>query len=261
MNVTIYIITLPSGKERLNSCLHSLDTANVPKEFIKIYSAKTYNDVSKDMLLDNSKDGVDIKLVYSRKIHITGSMVPNEIGCAYSHLSIYQDIVDHSYERAVILEDDAIVPADFLQRFEECCKINSSIFDLIYFGCAVGVRTPIYPLYKKITFKNRNYFLKSIGWGTRYIDSLFSRRRMVFATHAYMITNLGCQKLLNLSSTNLYTREKYNGLKIQLPADYLLGYIALNGLKSFCFNENNYVKVIESESQIGQRSAHKFMTK
>ncbi len=259
MNTPIYIITLDRESSRCRSCLEALGQAGVPDSLINFFAAKTYQDVDPRMLLDDAKDGVRVRLAYGRKLRISGQMVPNEIGCSYSHLCLYRKALDQGYEKILILEDDAVVPSDFLDRFRLCCDLNDSDFDVINFGCGVGVRTPVYPFCKLIRFKDRSFYLRRIGWGSRFIDSLFSRRRMVFSTHAYLITSRGCRKLLELSSTDLFTGERYGELKIQLPADYLLGYLALNGLQTYGFDSGAYVTTCDSGSQIGTRNPHKFL--
>jgi glycosyl transferase, family 25 len=40
-------------------------------------------------------------------------MTPGEVGCALSHLEVYRRMLEGSIERAVVLEDDAIVDPDF----------------------------------------------------------------------------------------------------------------------------------------------------
>ena len=40
-------------------------------------------------------------------------LTPNEIGCYLSHFRLYEKIVEENIDRAVILEDDVDVSADF----------------------------------------------------------------------------------------------------------------------------------------------------
>lgn len=43
---------------------------------------------------------------------------PSYLGCAISHLSIYQDAIQNKYERILILEDDNLIKTDIHQTFE-----------------------------------------------------------------------------------------------------------------------------------------------
>ena len=257
MNTPIYIISLKDNDSRRKLCLETLKKAHVEDKFINIFDAKTYSDVNKEYLLDDYTKGVDLKLSFNRKIHVSGELTKNEIGCAFSYISIYQHIVDNNIEKAMIFEDDAVIPETFLTRLEDCEALPVEKYDVINFGCYAGVRSPIYPINPRITFKNKEYYLHLVGWGSKLIDSLFSRRRVIFSAHCYLITKAGCKKLLDVTQTNLYSKEKYKNLKIQLPADYLLGYIALNGLKTYEFNDSGFVGTSGAPSHIGDRLPHK----
>jgi hypothetical protein len=41
-----------------------------------------------------------------------GSLSPNEVACALSHISVYQRIINDGADRALVLEDDIDLPAD-----------------------------------------------------------------------------------------------------------------------------------------------------
>lgn len=42
------------------------------------------------------------------------------VGCALSHIAIWQWMVDHNQEVCLIFEDDAVVPPDFVERANAC---------------------------------------------------------------------------------------------------------------------------------------------
>ncbi len=256
MNVPIYIISLKNDSTRLLPCLDCLGQAGVPESSIHVFAAKTFSDVKPEMLVDNNDDGVRLRLAYGRRIIIRGKMVPNEIACAYSHLSVYLEALAQGYEKVMVMEDDALVPKDFLLRLRACSGLDSRLFDVVNFGCGVGMRSPVEPFRHTIRIGKERFCLKRVGWCTKYLDALFNRRRMIFAAHAYLITARACQKLVDLSSSNLITNEKFASIRIQMPADYLLGYIALNGLRTYCFEPSEYVPVLGKDSHIGERSAH-----
>ncbi len=46
------------------------------------------------------------------------------VGCALSHIAVWQWMVDNNQEVCLIFEDDAVVPPDFVERANKC--INSS---------------------------------------------------------------------------------------------------------------------------------------
>ena len=57
---------------------------------------------------------------------------PNYLGCAISHLSIYQDAIHHGYDKILILEDDNLIHSDIHNIFNtiEIPEWN----DLFYLG-------------------------------------------------------------------------------------------------------------------------------
>ena len=44
------------------------------------------------------------------------------VGCALSHIAVWQWMVDHNQEMCLVFEDDAVVPADFTQRTNQIIK-------------------------------------------------------------------------------------------------------------------------------------------
>jgi GR25 family glycosyltransferase involved in LPS biosynthesis len=48
------------------------------------------------------------------------------VGCALSHIAVWQWLVDNDQEMVLVFEDDAVVPPDFIERANECIK-NSQI--------------------------------------------------------------------------------------------------------------------------------------
>lgn len=48
------------------------------------------------------------------------------VGCALSHIALWQWMVDNNRELLLVFEDDAVVPPDFVRRANDCIK-NSAI--------------------------------------------------------------------------------------------------------------------------------------
>jgi len=44
------------------------------------------------------------------------------VGCALSHIAVWQWMVDNNQEVCLIFEDDAVVPPDFIKRANDCIK-------------------------------------------------------------------------------------------------------------------------------------------
>ena len=51
------------------------------------------------------------------------------VGCALSHIAVWQWMVDNNQEVCLIFEDDAIVPPDFVERANKCINESSILKD------------------------------------------------------------------------------------------------------------------------------------
>jgi GR25 family glycosyltransferase involved in LPS biosynthesis len=59
------------------------------------------------------------------------------IACWSSHIRIYRDALEKGYQRILVLEDDALIPADLYEQVENWFnKSNITEFDLLYLGSA-----------------------------------------------------------------------------------------------------------------------------
>lgn len=56
------------------------------------------------------------------KIHRSRSLVPAEIGCALSHLKVYEAMVRQEVPSALVLEDDVVIPPEMNAVVETCQK-------------------------------------------------------------------------------------------------------------------------------------------
>ena len=102
-----------------------------------------------------------------------------EIGCAISHIKVYEHMVENNIKSAIILEDDAIVSQHFKEIVEDTLnKINKN-HELIFFD------------HGKV---KSHFFKKRIVEGYRLAHykapSKNSRRCIIYAT-AYLITLSG----------------------------------------------------------------------
>ena len=51
------------------------------------------------------------------------------VGCALSHIAIWQWMVDNNQELCLIFEDDAVVPPDFIEKANNCINNSTIIKD------------------------------------------------------------------------------------------------------------------------------------
>ena len=99
----IYIINLKKNKDRWDAISKAAKNANVP--------ITRFNAIYEKELPPNHPD---IKKYFATNHELS----PRQIGCALSHIKIWEDAVKNNYENILIFEDDVIIPPDFLAKLE-----------------------------------------------------------------------------------------------------------------------------------------------
>lgn len=132
-----------------------------------------------------------------------------EIGCAMSHINLYHHIVNNKIEKAIILEDDAIVSQEFEKIVEQSLDKVSSNMEILFFEHG----------------KAKSYFLKKkLVEGYKLVHYRYpskTSKRAINRTTAYLITLEGARKLL-----------KY-AYPIRLAADYLTGALQITKINAY----------------------------
>lgn len=175
----IFIINLEKDVKRRAHMEELCQTYSLSCQFIKALSGQ---DLSENY----------IKTIYSKEKaieHIGRELGHGEIGCALSHISIYQKIVDEALPYAVVLEDDI----DTLQDLQIIIDSHQNLpvdWELLLLGeycdhISLDAQLSSYWRWKSI--KN--------GWkAVRLV-------RHSAGAHAYIISNRGAKKLLEQLDT------------------------------------------------------------
>ena len=109
---TIIIINLKRRKDKLDRILSRIDTLGLNKVFnVVIFDAVDGRDINQEWL---DKEGVVIQPNYFDPFRHRG-ITTGEIGCALSHYKSWEMIYNNKdIESALIVEDDAVFPDEFL---------------------------------------------------------------------------------------------------------------------------------------------------
>lgn len=150
-------------------------------------------------------------------------MQGGQIGCAWSHAEVYKDILAKCYQRALILEDDAVINEKAISFFRQTVKELPADWELIYFGYAQREIPPTGLLIKKMFYHSLRLF-GAIKFSHTTINHLYPKRVSTHislagyhdCTHAYGLTRSGAEKLLQLQQP------------ISFIADNLLAHAATN---------------------------------
>ena len=97
------------------------------------------------------------------------------VGCALSHINLWLDISRRMFRRALVLEDDSIIPEHFLEAFGERILHVPADWELVYLS---GLDTA-----------KRGHLLQ-VAEGVRYVPQMHR------TTNCYMVSASGCSRLL-----------------------------------------------------------------
>ncbi|MBE8736251.1 glycosyltransferase family 25 protein [Aeromonas veronii] len=129
-----------------------------------------------------------------------------EVGCAMSHINIYEVMVERNIPRCVILEDDIYVHMHFKAIVNEVINKNSSDIVFLHHGKAKHL-----PIYSSLP---EGYRL------AKYLTPSKNSQRGIISTGGYILTLAGAHKLLKIA------------YPIRMPADYLTGRLQWNKLSA-----------------------------
>lgn len=196
----IFIVNLKKAEDKRYAMQAQLEKLGITNyEFIEaIYGA----DLSSEFMTENVYDYPDCALT------------PGEIGCALSHIHIYRRMIKENLPYAIILEDDIVLPNDFVELLQNIPNsIDSPISKVITLGEANKINT----LKKFFTFKEYREYTAVTA----------------FCTYAYVI-NLAAAKAL---SQNL--------LPIRYEADMFIHFRENGWLEQFHVFYPQYIYPIE----------------
>ena len=217
--VASFIINLPKSSERREACIKTCQEAELEPEVFEATNGREVMAHLDEHPEIKSKlaiaDEVKISLPLGRSVVMGDKLSPAEVGCAFSHLRLYQEILDRNLDYALVLEDDALLKPDFAAVLAEVIK-HSDKWDLVQFAHLNGIRSFFWSKPIKLTSE-----FSMFPEGMRGLNPIFNRRRMSFLLSCFLINRKACQRLIDL------------GYPVRMPADYLTGLIAYNGLRLY----------------------------
>lgn len=207
------------------------------------------------------------------------NICPNGIvGCAISHVKIYEDALKNNYKNILVLEDDVYFTDDLYEVLDKAMAELPEDYDILYLGC-----TGLYE--KKTVYKLDLLFIIQLLVSNTYTSTNTNKiknksihvPKLPLATHAMIISNKGCKKLLNVirkisyhidltialknNELNIYVTEKQLAKQTykysnnsDISSNYLLNNILLN-IKDhndipYSYFFNMYVIKISNEKNI-----------
>jgi glycosyl transferase family 25 len=191
------------------------------------------------------------------------NICPNGIvGCGVSHMKIYEDALKNNYKNILVLEDDVNFTDDLYEELDKAMSELPEDYDILYLGC-VGLcdKNIVYNMNLYLFF-HLLFYLSSKNKCQSKNEKIINNKYIhvpIFpiTTHAMIISNKGCRKLLNLigkiyyhidltiasksNELNIYTTKKRliyqtwnNSNNIGISSNYLLN----NYFKDFKNNDD-----------------------
>ena len=143
--------------------------------YIKKYKQPSLN-INRFIAYDGQKLNIE-NLIKNKYLHRYNTLEYGQIGCAYSHIKLWEKCIKLPYSYYVILEDDVILPTQLNKKIE-CILKNAPInWDIIYLGGCYVKGTIVKKQFIKPTILTNRYNL---------------------CTHAYIIHKQALQKCINI---------------------------------------------------------------
>ncbi|HCC06252.1 TPA: hypothetical protein DEP94_02770 [Candidatus Nomurabacteria bacterium] len=195
------------------------------------------------------------------------SLLTGEKGCAFSHAFIYEKIIKENIPYSVILEDDAILPPDFIDIVErEINKKNKKwdwlSFDYRYVGL-IFFKSWLIATYKTIRQNPSFFFYACIKLPYMFFLSFFETSRDFIARKiisyrgpkyffrplynagAYILTLDGAKKLLPLTNPLCMSADRTPNVARLKAGFHLYGYVPLLVHQNSEFESNTIRSDIE----------------
>lgn len=193
--IPVFIISLTRSADRRAMIERQMSHLGVNFEFFDAVDGKS--------LPSDSLAKVDFNLARETCGH---DLSLGEVGCAMSHINIYEMMVEKNIPRCVILEDDIYVHMHFKAIISEIINKNNSDIVFLHHGKAKH-----FPIYSSLP---EGYRL------AKYLTPSKSSQRGIISTGGYILTLAGAHKLLKIA------------YPIRMPADYLTGRLQWNKLSA-----------------------------
>ncbi|QJQ96539.1 MULTISPECIES: glycosyltransferase family 25 protein [Halomonadaceae] len=214
----VFVISLP-GSQRREVIQRTLESIDLPFRF---WDAVHGGKLSAEQIASVDTD-------YTQREWGHG-LSPGEIGCALSHITLYEHIRASAYEAAIVLEDDACPVAGFKEILITMLGKLPTRAELAYLHHGKAKSWPI-----KRTLPHG---LKLV----RYRSPSAKSKRNIISTRGYWLSYKGAIKLL------------HQAYPVRMPSDYLTGYIQRSGIHAYgvepnCLIENDSISEIDMISQ------------
>lgn len=252
--IRTFIISMEKDYKRRETCFKYARDVGLEPEWLcatvgkNLVESEELNIQRGERNLISHAKNVDLLLPFGRKVTVEDRLSPAEIGCAHSHLRIYEIMAKQNISEALVLEDDALLLSACKDVLPLIMYYRNK-WDIVQLYHESGIRNFIGR--RGVYLDNKRQFT-IVRQGMGALDPIFNRRRFSIYACAYLINLKAARRLIEL------------GYPIRLPADYLTGLVSYNQLRLYtCNPKDKLVKLAEYNSTIGTfgeaRPKHRFI--
>jgi GR25 family glycosyltransferase involved in LPS biosynthesis len=156
----IYVINLKKNCDRLKVFMKRAKKANIQVErFDAIYG--------KDLPENHP---------YIHKYFVKNhNLNPGQIGCALSHIKIWEDAIKNNYKNIIVFEDDAVIPKDFWNKFNKSYNELPANYDMLLLGCCTCTGNTLNKINLIKANSNGNWCSTGYSMNINYCKKLIER--------------------------------------------------------------------------------------
>lgn len=186
MNFSTYVISLKDELKRRQNIKTQLDTLGIEFEFFDAIDLRNSNDNA----YYNNHEG---------SYNLQRKLTSGEVGCALSHINIYNQILSNKYDWSWIIEDDALLNYIINKKIEHLISLASEHgADVVILG------------YSKLSYSDSKKFyikepIKIIGASENGYTLGIPWKNWTCGTVSYLISKNGARKIIN---NHIASKEK-----------------------------------------------------
>eukprot|EP00929_Paragymnodinium_shiwhaense_P103563 TRINITY_DN67143_c0_g2_i1.p1 TRINITY_DN67143_c0_g2~~TRINITY_DN67143_c0_g2_i1.p1 ORF type:complete len:509 (-),score=114.95 TRINITY_DN67143_c0_g2_i1:120-1577(-) len=181
-DVPVWVINLDKSTQRWEDTKGECDKQNIKAERFSATYGK--------MLPDEEYEAKTTSMAYY-------FCSPGMVGCFLSHRRIWQRVVDEGQPAAIAFEDDVVIGPDFHQRLGSILEELPEDWDICLLGAVGCVTTDVEPIPMKFYGYMCGGTRAAPGKSRNISENLFVPYKPL-GTHAYMVSQKGAKKLLEL---------------------------------------------------------------
>ena len=240
----VFVVSLENAVDRRSEIEAGLKHFNIEYE---IFPAALGKEVDRRDPKIFNEETYTIRNNLFSKVLMKGKLNNGELGCALSHLKLYQKIVRDNLPGAIVLEDDFEVCNNFPKIFSKILKIIHDA-DIINGRTDPkrGLRQCWFTIKRHVIVDGQKFsFYKA---GVPGLNWLLNRRRRAESSRCYYISNHACSRLIKL------------GFPVRMESDRLIGMVAFNKLDYYIIDpyitgqESKFGSLIATEEQRQQKA-------